>query len=133
MICTKCKADKDPEDFHVRRSSKLRKRQPDCKSCRKISGKEYKEKCGKRNREYIWNYLEARGCIDCGERNIIVLEFNHLRDKKYNISDMVYKYTESSLKKIKEEIAKCEILCANCHVLKTAVQLNWHITRRNEL
>jgi hypothetical protein len=29
---------------------------------------------------------EASGCVDCGLKNHIVLDFDHLHDKKYNIS-----------------------------------------------
>jgi hypothetical protein len=31
-----------------------------------------------------------------------------------------------ALKKIKEEIAKCQVLCANCHAMRTAEQFNWY-------
>ena len=59
------------------------------------------------------------GCIDCGEKDILVLEFDHVvGNKSMNISEM--RSGLYSLKKIAEEIAKCEVRCANCHRRKTA-------------
>lgn len=60
---------------------------------------------------------EAAGCADCGIRNHIVLDFDHIRDKKYNVSRMIH--DGFSWAAIKKEIAKCEVVCANCHRLRT--------------
>ena len=60
---------------------------------------------------------EASGCMDCGEINPIVLDFDHLKDKKYNISRMIH--DGFSWAAIKKEIAKCEVVCANCHRIRT--------------
>lgn len=57
------------------------------------------------------------GCSDCGETNHIVLDFDHLHDKKYNISRMIH--DGFSWKAILKEISKCEIVCANCHRIRT--------------
>jgi transcription elongation factor Elf1 len=75
----------------------------------------------KRNKNLIKQKLvdlkTASGCKDCGETNHIVLDFDHLRDKKYNISRMVH--DGFSWAAIKKEIAKCEVVCANCHRIRT--------------
>ena len=68
---------------------------------------------------------EASGCVDCGINNHIILDFDHLRDKKYNISRMVH--DGFSWKAIKKEIAKCQIVCANCHRIRTYNRLTQHI------
>ena len=75
-----------------------------------------------RNSKYIRSYLENNCCVDCGEKDPIVLEFDHKGDKRYNISDM----TTFSIEILQEEIDKCEIRCANCHRRKTAKQLGWY-------
>lgn len=67
----------------------------------------------KKNKEFISEYLSNNSCVDCGEKDIIVLEFDHINDKKYNIADMIQ--TGYSLATIKKEIDKCEVRCANCH------------------
>ncbi len=70
------------------------------------------------NRKFLDDYLSTKCCIDCGNSNPIVLEFDHVRGiKKLNIADMILR--SYSLKTIKLEIEKCEIRCANCHRIKT--------------
>ena len=56
---------------------------------------------------------EASGWVDCGIKNHIVLDFDHPRDKKYNVSRMIH--DAFSWKAIMKEVAKCEVVCANCH------------------
>ena len=68
---------------------------------------------------------EASGCVDCGIKNHIVLDFDHLRDKKYNISKMVR--DGFPWKVIKKEIEKCEVVCANCHRIRTYNRLTEHL------
>jgi hypothetical protein len=60
---------------------------------------------------------EESGCVDCGVKNHIILDFDHLHDKKYNISRMIH--DGFSWAAIKKEIAKCEVVCANCHRIRT--------------
>lgn len=74
-------------------------------------------------RKMIWEYLLEHPCVDCGEKDPTVLEFDHLRDKKKNISSLT---NDVTLKRVLEEIAKCEVRCANCHRRKTALTLRWH-------
>jgi hypothetical protein len=60
---------------------------------------------------------EESGCVDCGVSNHIILDFDHLHDKKYNISRMIH--DGFSWAAIKKEIEKCEVVCANCHRIRT--------------
>lgn len=79
----------------------------------------------KRNQLYLLEYLKSKKCIDCGNNDIRVLEFDHKYriDKKNNIGDMRRHY---GWKKILEEIEKCDVRCANCHRIKTTVQFNYY-------
>src|SRR5437899_1964598 len=61
----------------------------------------------------IVDYLEAHPCVDCGEADPLVLEFDHLRDKVANVSTLVRNLR--SWRAIEAEIRKCEVVCANCH------------------
>lgn len=65
---------------------------------------------------YIVDYLRAHPCADCGETDVLVLEFDHLRDKNFGISAGLDRNWEELL----AEIAKCEVVCANCHRRRTA-------------
>lgn len=68
----------------------------------------------KRNRDYVISYFKTHPCISCGEEDILVLEFHHngVVDKEYNVTSLI---NSGSLKSLKEEIAKCDVMCANCH------------------
>src|SRR2546425_935165 len=66
-------------------------------------------------------YLSAHGCVDCGEANPILLDFDHLRDKTSDVATMVVSarpWTE-----VQSELAKCVVRCANCHARKTAIEV----------
>lgn len=67
-----------------------------------------------RNIWYVLSYLAAHPCVDCGEDDPVVLEFDHVQtDKVASISDLVHKGYKLEL--IVAEIEKCEVRCANCH------------------
>src|SRR2546425_1354527 len=70
------------------------------------------------NKRQLIEYLQAHPCIDCGETDIIVLEFDHVRDKRDNIATLVS--SSRTWPRILAEVQKCEVRCANCHRLKTA-------------
>lgn len=60
-------------------------------------------------------YLSAHPCVDCGENDPIVLEFDHVRGVK---TSEVYNLAVKrgwAWKRVLTEIAKCEVRCANCH------------------
>ena len=70
-------------------------------------------------RSAIIQYLQDHPCIDCGEADLIVLEFDH-RDratKSFNVSE--YANGGYSLERVMAEIDKCDVRCANCHRRKT--------------
>ena len=74
--------------------------------------------------ERLYEYLLKHPCIDCGENDPIVLEFDNVRgEKTYNISSLGWRFC--SWETMLKEIAKCEIRCANCHRRKTAKSFNW--------
>lgn len=73
-------------------------------------------------------YLAEHPCVDCGEDDVIVLEFDHLRDKTANVSALIA--GASGVKRVFEEIAKCEVVCANCHRRRTMRSQNGYRSRR---
>ncbi len=135
--CSKCKIDKPLSEFNW----KIRdvKRAVHCRECsRKYIRNHYESnksyylrKAKKRNivirkaaKEYIGNYLSTHPCIDCAESDILVLEFDH-RDRKSKggfVGVMVN--NNATLKKVIEEISKCDVRCANCHRRKTEKENN---------
>lgn len=62
----------------------------------------------------VWAWKETHPCVDCGEPDPIVLEFDHVRfPKEFEIADAIPRGI--SWARIELEIAKCEMRCANCH------------------
>lgn len=62
--------------------------------------------------------LKKAPCTDCGGTfHPVCMDFDHLGDKTHDIAFMVNK--RHSMKRIIEEIKKCELVCANCHRLRT--------------
>ena len=67
----------------------------------------------KRNFTIIFEQLKQNPCEKCGETDPIVLEFDHLDQSTKRAG--VAQLTSHSTKVLRDEIAKCRILCANCH------------------
>ena len=67
--------------------------------------------------------LKSNPCVDCGQRYLPdVMDFDHVRgDKKYTISAH-----KVSRKDFAEELAKCELRCANCHRTRHALERMEH-------
>lgn len=126
--CGRCKHEKPIDEFNKNAASRDG-HQRDCRTCtRKASLDSYhKNRDANRQsryasrrdsadaaREYIVEYLSAHPCVDCGEPDIVVLDFDHVRGvKRKDVSVMAC--GGYSLDSVKAEIAKCEIRCANCH------------------
>ena len=69
-----------------------------------------------RKRKLVQEYKVMMGCSKCGyKENPDILHFHHIdpKTKVANISRMVGK--NHSMKRIKEEINKCRLLCITCH------------------
>ena|ERR1700744_1406476 len=76
-----------------------------------------------KNFNNVWELLCRSSCADCSEDDPIVLQFDHLPqyEKSFGIADAVSGSTRS-WKLIQSEIDKCEIVCANCHIRRTAAR-----------
>jgi len=131
--CTQCKQFKLISEFYP---DKRRVRNYGvssvCKACHKINNKKYyennrdriKEQQRERHKLYsepgkivVRTILEGNYCVDCKTTDWRVLEFDHVRGEKLgNICQLMYL---PDLDKLIEEIKKCDIVCANCHKLRT--------------
>jgi len=121
--------------------------------CRECRSKYYKERYAKRKtdpayttkvhkgvtaaskrnelRTIIYEHYENNPCVLCGESRIACLQFDHLRDKVRDVSKMVSRAVSKEV--LLDEIAKCRVLCANCHAVHTAEQLGWYAWREKNL
>ena len=140
-ICSKCQETKSNDQFNRKTGKYL---QPYCRDCQKIYRREWylanqqleikrnrEQKAARRDkaREWVWKYLLAHPCVDCGESDPVVLEFDHVTgDKQFNIGNAVYQ--GRIISSLEKEITKCVVRCCNCHKRRTAKQFNhWYINK----
>jgi|APSaa5957512535_1039671.scaffolds.fasta_scaffold24296_2 hypothetical protein len=77
-----------------------------------------------RNRQFIAELKLSNPCSMCGETDPRCLDFDH-HDPAVKVASIGYLVQqEYGLQTILKEIGKCQILCANCHRIKTAKQFN---------
>jgi hypothetical protein len=82
-----------------------------------------------RNASIVLEHLLVHPCVQCGERDPVVLEFNHKDPgaKSANVADLVQ--SGCSVQRLRDEIVKCEVLCANCHQRFTSNARSAHYRR----
>ena len=88
----------------------------------------------KRRREaktFLAAYLNDHPCVDCGTTDVRVLEFDHREPATKRAAVSVLAAEGYSLAAIRAEVGKCDVRCANCHLLRTSDQLNWWRARRD--
>ena len=69
----------------------------------------------KKIKKWFEDYKKSLKCIRCGENHSATLDFHHkdTKTKEFGINSRVH--SGYSIDLIKKELAKCEVLCANCH------------------
>lgn len=132
-ICTCCGEERDAEQDFTWKYKRRGIRNTRCKFCLSQASKRHYQKnkqiyiARSRARDKITiedsrrrlaAYLTDHPCVDCGQLDIRVLEFDHVRgDKRDDIARMIE--MSYSWPAIEIEIAKCDVRCANCHRIKT--------------
>lgn len=113
--CVRCRQERPGNDFY--RNGGFRTTCNHCEASRRA--------LTRRNQEFVFAFLCSNPCEHCGEDDPIVLEFHHNDPsrKKKTISSMI---AFNSIKSLKKEIAKCSVLCANCHRRVTAMENDWY-------
>jgi hypothetical protein len=107
-----------------------------CKRCKSIYNRKHylenkslyvarastaKSRTRRANTERLREYLGENPCVDCGESDPVVLEFDHIEDKDREIANLL----GLSWARVVREIAKCQVRCANCHRRVTARRGGW--------
>ena len=129
--CSVCRELKPLEDFMWRRKA-TGERDCYCRPCRAAYKKAHyaankqryiknasawNAKLSAKRIAWLLDYFTTHPCVDCGETDPVVLEFDHLRDKLFEVAEGI-RYR--SWKAVLAEIEKCEVRCANCHRRETA-------------
>jgi len=102
------------------------KRQRACELAKQWA-RDHREHCTQRNKAWeesnkakLDDYKAERGCSHCSESDPRCLDFHH-RDPAEKEFDIAKRVRARTLASLMPEIAKCDILCANCHR-----KLHWH-------
>lgn len=125
--CTKCGLDKDETDYSRRRINGPTLNQ--CKACMKDYQRAHyrsnKQQYLNRNRHYrkrvaeMIRELKQRPCADCGQSYPPrVMDFDH-REGEEKYKDVARLTGNCSARVVLREIAKCDVVCANCHRQRT--------------
>ncbi len=138
-ICPGCGQERDTERDFAWKNKAKGTRQRWCKSCRAEANRTHYQnnkqiylnraitrnnRVNTENKHKLYTYLSSHPCVDCGETDIRVLEFDHVRGNKTLTIARLLDYA-TSWPAIEAEIAKCEVRCANCHRLKTMERGKW--------
>lgn len=131
-ICGTCETEKQLDQFAWRNKAKG-VRHNCCRACQKIASAQWYEANRTRQRENVAannvrHQAAARAlvraakdvpCMDCGQRYpYYVMDLDHVRGKKVmHVGSMASR--RFSLEKLRQEIAKCDPVCANCHRVRT--------------
>ncbi len=138
--CTGCGLERPIVEFRVK-NKKTGRRGTWCRACRSAYGKLHYERNrdaylsrrrarrrrgGERDTYWSWlmTYLSVHPCVDCGETDPVVLQFDH-RDGTTKVATIGTLLSRASWRDLLREIAKCDVRCANCHRVRTAEQFGW--------
>lgn len=136
-ICTKCNNPKPLAEYSLRNKVTGR-RHAFCKDCHTayrhshyilhkskylLKAKKWNKKQTSALRTFLFSYLKEHPCVDCGEDDLRVLDFDHVGKKFMGIAQMVRNCY--SLAAILREIRCCKVRCANCHRIKTFSRGNY--------
>lgn len=130
-VCRKCKLEKPIEQYSWYRIGEAA-RQTQCKGCANAAGKRnyqenaqrYKDLAAQRMkiaRERL-NDIKSKPCMDCGGVfHPYAMDFDHVRGEKVDDISRMFRH-RFAWAKIEEEIAKCDLVCATCHRLRTVAR-----------
>lgn len=79
----------------------------------------------RRNLLFVLDRLRRANCVDCGETDMVVLDFDHVGPKRGHVTAMAL--DEFSIAALDQEISACEIRCANCHRRRTIRRQPGHL------
>jgi len=109
-LCKYCKKYYSEKDFGVAKTvgDKIYRRLK-CRFCFNKAKKQLRDKY----KTILAEYKKERGCCKCGIKDSRVLEFHHPGDKGFTIGYASHNHL--GIDRVKEEIKKCLVICANCH------------------
>lgn len=138
-VCARCQVAKPLAEFPIKNAARGTYRSY-CRPCCSEYGKEQYERnkpyylaknhvsrarSRRMNRDMVYEFLLTHPCVDCGETNPVVLDFDHVdpKTKRWSVGGMLSRRTTTA---VRREMSKCVVRCANCHRRRTARQFGWY-------
>lgn len=117
--CTKCHETKSVDLFN-KKSGRVNQWASYCKAClgkynRAKYGTKYQRSGITKRIDWLDDYAIAHGCKSCGECHPACLEFHHREPEEKESGVRLMARTNAKWERIWAEVAKCDVLCANCH------------------
>ena len=144
--CSTCGELKPVEEFYFRNKERTL-RQWNCKTCKSRYNRSWYERNRGKQLEDVkrarWqrkqiaesfvNAAKDVPCADCGGRfPSVAMDFDHVRGEKHaNVSLLVN--AGASVERLEAEIAKCDVVCSNCHRVRTQQRVREEVRRRREV
>lgn len=129
FMCVECMQEKPPEAFHWKRHASGPSRKRRCIACMRASISSPEERAEFKRQYYaarrakgraLIRSMKRRPCADCAiSYPVVCMDFDHVRGtKRFSIAPA----TSRPCEEIRAEIAKCDVVCSNCHRVRTALR-----------
>ena len=83
-----------------------------------------------RRKNILRRWKEMKGCQSCGTKGPwVIFDIDHIDHTKKTMFDFNTSLARHSWSHIKEELTNCQVLCRNCHAIKTYDTEAWHNRR----
>ena len=144
--CTRCRTEKPSTEFSsgYRRKDGTATVRAWCKACHRAYSKTHYLETSSPAKRYDGSFdmslygkqrllafrawmdrLKAGPCADCGDKfHPAAMDFDHVRGKKAKHISNMWSWTHD---KVLEELKKCELVCANCHRVRTYLRRQEHV------
>lgn len=125
LVCPRCNEQKAPDHFYLRNA---RRRLVEtgttrgccviCRDCQRSRNTRYRSE-----KVAIITAAKAGGCVDCGMVNLThpeIFDFDHVQPGK--VKTITQWLTSGTVDDLRAEMARCEVVCANCHRIRTVAR-----------
>ena len=121
--CRLCNIEKHEDDFRLRGGDRSGL-QADCTECTNRRAREYRQQ----TRDRVGLYKLGKGCECCGFQPVhsCQLDLDHLDPKTKTYAGKHSAYDAGwSWERVELELSRCQVLCKNCHALRTHEEQHW--------
>lgn len=115
-LCTRCNLIREPHEFQPSHSK--------IGCCRECQAQIDKGRFNPKLQAEVDEFKLKTGCVQCGYKsNAKALQFDHL-DPRTKSNKVSFYVQRGRIEQTWTEIAKCQVLCANCHSIKSFNERN---------